>query len=120
MLHAVILGSHIIAACITGVIIFYALYIAARGTATLYRNAALSLGFVAAFEVLSGTVLALISPELSAASLGLHIALYIGVCIIVESILFMRMSIRLFPLRATATPVCASLLLFVAAVSYGF
>ena len=122
MLYTGILAFHIIAACTTGFVLVAALYIAWRGLSTMYSRLALVLGSIAAFEVATGTLLAVLSPTLSAVALSAHIAAYLGVCLAVEVLLFVKMQkIALhFPVIATASPVLASTLLFVAAISYGF
>jgi hypothetical protein len=83
---------------------------------------ALALGTVTAFEVFTGTTLAVFSPDISALYLTTHIAVYIGACLVVEAFLFMRMQkIALaFPTNLAASPVLASLVLFVAALQSGF
>lgn len=122
MIYALVLALHIIAAFATGVVIAYALYALWRTKATSYRLCVLSLGFIAALQVFTGTVLALLSPTLLAASLSIHIFEYLGVCFVVELLLFVRMQkMRIvFPIRSVSSPVVASVLLFAAAISYGF
>ena len=129
MLYPLILLLHIGAACITIGLAAYALYVLWQGKSASYRTSALTLGFVAAFQVFSGTVLAVLSPELSAVYLSTHIAAYIGACMFIEALLFVRMSIRqaqdkqnialTFPTKLAASPVLASLVLFVGAFAAG-
>ena len=122
MTYTAVLAVHIISACVTGAVIFYTLYVLALNKDTLYRICALVLGLIAAFQVLTGTILAILSPELSAAALSVHIVAYLGVCLGVEIPLFVRMKkgSLLFLLGWTASPVLLSTLVFVAAISYGF
>ncbi len=122
MTYSIVLGFHLAAAAVTGIVILFAMYSLFREMSAYYRAAALALGFIAAFEVLSGTALAILSPQLSAAALSLHIVEYLGVCAIAESLLFARMQklSLAFPLRLAASPVLASVALFVAAISFGF
>ena len=122
MTYSIILALHLTAAAVTGVIIFFALFAVLRGKSAWYKTAALALGSIAAFEVFSGTLLAIVSPTISATSLSLHIFEYLGVCLAVEALLFVRMKkVSLtFPLQAASLPALVSVLLFFAAISYGF
>lgn len=122
MMYAIVLGLHLTAAAATGLTIAYALYALARRMDAAYRLSALLLGSVAAFEVLSGTALAVLSPSLSAVALSAHIFEYLGVCLVVEAVLFIRMQkvSLVFPMRLVVSPVLASVALFVAAIHGGF
>lgn len=122
MIYLLVLALHLGAAALTGVAIVYALQALVCNKSQSYRTAALSLGFIAAFEVLSGTVLAIVSPDLSASALSAHIVEYLGVCLVVESLIFVQMKkiSFAFPLQLTLSPVLASCLLFVATLSLGF
>jgi hypothetical protein len=121
MIYASVLAAHLLTAAVTGVVIFFGLFAAIRSKSGWYKNLALALGFVAALEVMTGTVLAFVSPNISAFSLTLHIGEYLGVCVAVEAILFARMKAGMlaFPLKAAASPVVASILVFAAAIAYG-
>jgi hypothetical protein len=122
MMYALALFLHLGIAAATGVVIAGALYALLRAKAGAYRMLALLLGSIAALEVISGTVLAVASPELLAAALSLHIVEYLGVCAAVEALLFIRMkNVSLtFPLVASTSPVFASCAIFFAALAYGF
>ena len=110
---------HLAVALLTGCIIACSLSALILKTEGWYRNLALSLGIVASLQILSGTLLALLSPSLSAASLSLHIGEYLGICLVMETLLFIHMrKISLpFPTLASASPVFVSLLLFSAALA---
>ncbi|MDB5225486.1 MAG: hypothetical protein JWL87_438 [Candidatus Adlerbacteria bacterium] len=120
MLYQAILALHLLATIATLVAIGYALYSVVRKREDSYARAALWLGGIAAFEVLTGTALAVLSPTLLASSLVMHIALYLGVCVGVEALVFARMKqvSRLLPVEVAASPVLASLC-FIVAVSLG-
>ena len=122
MTYFVVLGLHLTAALVTGLVIVYALFALWRQKSESYRLCALLLSSIAGFEVLSGTVLAIVSPTLSATALSIHIVEYLGVCLIAETLLFVRMrkASLAFPLTAAASPAVASILLFAAAIAYGF
>ena len=122
MTYLVVLALHLAAALVTGLVIVYALFALWRQKSDSYRLCALLLGSIAGFEVLSGTVLAIVSPTFSASALSIHIFEYLGVCLVAEWLLFARMrKVSLaFPLAAAASPVLASIALFVAAISFGF
>ena len=122
MIYQAVLILHILAAVVSGVVALYTLYVLRFSVDQLYKTCALALGFISAFEVFSGTVLAVLSPELSAAALSLHISLYLGACFFLEAFLFIRMqkAILAFPLTLTVSPVFLSICLFVAAIGGGF
>jgi len=122
MMYSIVLALHLLTAAVTGLVIVYSLYVLWRRSDTLYRLCALVLGSVAAFEVFTGTALAVLSPTLSASALSVHIFEYLGVCLVAEWLLFARMrKVSLaFPLAAAASPALASIALFVAAISFGF
>lgn len=113
-MYALILSGHVIAAIATIVLVAYALYIVVRGNSAQYRFSALALAGVASFEVISGTVLTLLSPELTALSLVPHIVSYLGICIAVEMLLFMRMkeNSMVFPFAVTASPMLIGTFVF--------
>jgi hypothetical protein len=122
MLYPFVLALHILIACGTIGVAVWALLALWKGREASYRACALALGLVAAAEVFTGTALALLSPELSAAALAAHIAEYLGACLAIEAIIFIRMQkISLaFPFSSVASPVLASVILFAAAVGGGF
>ena len=96
MLYITLLVLHLSAAAITGAIIAFSFYVMGRSLRGLYRTCALALGTIAAFEVVSGVLLAVASPNLSATSLSAHMALYLGVCLTVETFLYIRMQEPLY------------------------
>ncbi|HVV39249.1 MAG TPA: hypothetical protein VHD31_02885 [Candidatus Paceibacterota bacterium] len=122
MTYVITLGLHLATAALTGAVILYALYAVLRGHVQMYRSIALALAGVAAFEVFSGTVLAITSPDLSATALSLHILEYLGVCAVVEAALFakMRNIALVYPTRLVLSPVIASVALFALTISLGF
>ncbi len=122
MTYAFMLAFHISNALVTGLVVLYTLYAAVRNRESQYRTLALMLGFVAALQVATGTMLAILSPELSALSLLFHIVAYLGACAAVELFLFAKMQkvSLVFPLKLATAPVLMSVAFFAAAISYGF
>jgi hypothetical protein len=121
MWYSALLLAHIVAALATVGLIIYILYILARAREERYRVSALALGFLAGFGVASGTLLALLSPKVSAAGLVSHIALYMGACLAAELLLMHRMRAYSPLFAATAAaPALASVLFFAVTLSYGF
>ena len=122
MMYSIVLVLHLLTSTVTGLVIVYSLYALWSRADALYRLCALLLGAIAAFEVLSGTALAVLSPTLSASALSIHIFEYLSVCLVAEWLLFARMRkvSLVFPLAAAASPVVASVALFVVAISFGF
>jgi glucose uptake protein GlcU len=90
MLYSIALASHLFAAAVTGVVILFASFAMVRSKREWYRSSALSLGVVAAFEVVSGVVLTVLSTTFTAQDLSSHMALYLGVCLAVETFLYIR------------------------------
>lgn len=116
-----ILALHVLATIATVGALGYALYSLHRKIETAYRKAALAIGSIAAFEVVSGTLLAVLSTTVTAAGLVIHIAAYLGFCLAVEALLFnrIRKTSVSFPVGAVTVPVLASLSFFVAALQSG-
>ncbi|HWB33988.1 MAG TPA: hypothetical protein VG753_01535 [Candidatus Paceibacterota bacterium] len=114
MAYSIVLLLHLAAAAATGAVALYIWYAFWAGEAAAYRVCALYLGSIAAFEVASGTLLAALSPQLSALGLASHIVIYVGICAMLEVLLYFKMkqaSLR-FPLMRSAAPVLGSLCVF--------
>jgi len=118
MTYGFILATHIFAAVATAAVVLAALYAVTKNKHTTYQPFALAIGFLAAFQISSGTVLAFLSPELSAAALALHIVAYLSVCGAVEALLFVKMKklFLTFPLTLATSPILASLTLWISSV----
>lgn len=122
MLYEIIFVLHILGALLTGVIGSYAIVQLWNKSSENYRLTALVLGGVASFEILTGTVLSVLSIQISAASLCGRIFLYLALVGIIESILFARMNkiaIRI-PVTQIFSPLVASLTLYLTALGHGF
>lgn len=122
MLYQIIFVLHILGGLLTGVIGSYALVQLWNKTAENYRKSALMLGGVASFEILTGTILSVVSTQISAASLCGRIFLYLALVGIIESILFARMhkiALRI-PVHQILSPFIASMTLYLAALGHGF
>lgn len=120
MWYGAILSLHISAAVLTVALIAWALRVALRAEAEKYRPAALFLAYAGGVGIASGTLLAFLSPSVSASGLAGHVLLYVGACAAAESVLFARMR-EWTPrtLGVTAAPLCASVALFLLTLSYG-
>jgi hypothetical protein len=90
MLYGIILALHIAAACITMAIIAGAAYALFTSKHAWYKPVALSLAAIAALQVMSGIVMIGLNPELSALKVGLHLAIYLSVCLLVEGALYLK------------------------------
>jgi len=122
MLYSALLIVHIAGGVATGIAASYAGIVLWRGTSSLYRACALTLSVLAVFEILSGVALSVVSVQITAQSLCSNIALYLSALLFIEALLFVRMkkvSMR-FPLVRALSPILASLVLLIAAVSFGF
>ena len=121
-MYTLIFGAHIVGAVFTGVVGIVSGAALMHNKSSQYVYLAILLGLMATFEVLTGTVLAILSPQVSALALCGEIALYLGGVAFVEALLFARMrgmSIT-FPTQVTLSPVLASVALFVLALSTGY
>ncbi len=90
MTFAGVLTVHILTAALTGLILLYSLYILSTTRRDKYQLCMLLIGFVASLEVVTGVLLAQLSPTLTATSLSTHMLEYLGVCLFVEAILYFR------------------------------
>lgn len=121
MLYETVLTVHIAAGVVTGLVASYAIATLWNHNASAYRATAISLGLLAAFEVLSGTSLSLLSPSVTALSICANILMYLSIVFFVEALLFARMKaiFRPFPLAQSISPVAGSLLVLLGAISLG-
>ncbi len=73
-----LLFLHIAGGILAGVVIFRSAFVLIKSQKKSYPKLIGALSFLAAFEVLSGVLLAYISPSITAQSLCTNIALYLG------------------------------------------
>ncbi len=116
-----LLIAHIGGAILSAIIALYACVLLLVRAHESYRRVAIVLGSLAAFEVLSGTGLAITSASITAVSLCANVALYVLVIATIEALLYSKIhdDVR-FPTRAILAPISASLLAFLAALAFGF
>lgn len=98
MTYLTVLALHLALVVTTGLVGLVAVFAALRGSVRLCKRVAVFLAVIATLEVITGVLLAIISPTVEAASLGSHIALYLGVCVALEVALYVR--IKRFALYA--------------------
>lgn len=122
MFYGTLLTVHIGVAVITGIAASYAGIMLWQNESASYHKTALVLGLLAGFEILSGTVLSIMSSTITALSLCSNIALYLSVVFIVETLLFLRMRkvSSGFPIMPVISPAMIGLTLFIATIAYGF
>ena len=121
-MYSILLVVHIAGACVTALVGAYALAMLWRREEGKYSRCAKVLGAVAGFEVLTGTVLAVLSLQVTALSLCANVVVYLSIVLLLEAALFMRMkkiSIR-FPSATAFSPIAASLIGMDGAIGYGF
>lgn len=119
-MYEALLTTHLAGAGLT------ALVAAAAGAAMwgahahAYRPYAIALGAIAGFEILTGVLLALLSPEITALSLCRNVALYLGAVFAVEALLFMciQQNAGVYP-RFALSPIALSLVLMAGAIGAG-
>ena len=113
---------HIAGACITALVGAYAFAMLWRREEGMYGICASVLGAVAGFEVVTGTMLSILSLNITALSLCANIAVYLSIVLFLDALLFVRakkISVR-FPAATALSPIAASLLGMAGAVFYGF
>jgi heme A synthase len=122
MTYSIILILHIVGACMAGLAALSTAFVIGREQQRSYRSSAIILGALGGFQVVSGVLLAFVSPQITILSLCNNIALYLSTWFVLETLLFLRMNkISVpFPFTPALSPVIASLVLMVAALSYGF
>ena len=121
-MYSILLVVHIAGACVTALIGAYAVAMLWRREEGKYSLSASVLGAIAGLEVVTGTLLAVLSPKITALSLCANIVVYLSIVLFLEAALFVRMkkiSIR-FPAASVFSPIAASFLGMAGAVLHGF
>ena len=90
MLYISVLVFHIIVAYVTIATIAYSAYALVRNKLHLYKKLAVAIALLAGVETVSGFSLAALS-NISLVTVALHLSWYLGVCLVAESALFMKM-----------------------------
>lgn len=121
-MYSSILVLHIIGACATGLVAAYTAIVLAKGEESHYTRLAQALGLLAGFETATGTLMSVLSPNITALSLCSNIAVYLGVVFALEAVLFWRMkkAALLFPIHLAFSPAAAGLLYMALAIAKGF
>lgn len=91
MLYTATLVLHIIVACVSIAALVYTVYVLVRGNEAWYKRLSLSIAALAGVQTVSGFLLAVLSPTLSALTVGQHLIAYLGICLIAETALVLRM-----------------------------
>ena len=122
MVYGVLLIVHIVGACVTGITAAYAGVIMWQKQDSSYRTTSIVLGALGGFEVLTGTLLSVISSQITSISLCANIIAYLSVVLFVEILLFLRMRkiSMLFPIAAALSPIATGLTFLLASIVYGF
>ena len=122
MLYNILLSLHVAGGCVSGIVALYCAYVLLTNKENAYRRLAITLGFLAGFELLTGALLSIVSIQLSAAAVCQRIVLYLALFIILEAILFIRMrkTSYPFPVRAAVSPVAAGFTLLLGSLALGF
>jgi hypothetical protein len=122
MVYNLILIAHLSGAAITALFAAVAVATIWFKKDRLYRPFAMVLGIVASFEIVTGTILSVLSYQISALSLCGNIALYLTTVGLIEVLLFLQMRQKtvVFPARFVFSSIGSSLVLFAAALASGF
>ena len=99
----------------------YALYALYNGLTSLYRPSALWLGIFATFEICTGTILSILSANISASLVCERIALYLVLVVLIEGVLYVKMRGHtiIFP-TSVISSIVASLAFLSSALALGF
>ncbi len=95
MIYPAILALHIGTALVTGAVILYILFAVVQHFSHQYRFLAVTLALIALVQVISGALLAYVSPTVTALSLSLHMTAYLSVCAGVEALLYVSSRYRI-------------------------
>ena len=122
MLYDSLLLVHILGACLTGIMAAYAGVIMWQNQDSSYRTASIILGALGGFEVITGTLLSVISSQITSISLCANIIIYVSVVLFFEALLFLKMRkvSVVFPLVVALSPIATGLTLLLATIAYGF
>lgn len=122
MTYQLVLALHLVGALATAIIALYALYALRINKGELFRKIAITVGGLAAFEILSGTLLAVLSSELTTKMVCNRLAIYLGVVATVEVMIFhaMKKTSTAFPVRTSLSPVTFGMGLFFLAYLFSF
>lgn len=82
---------HIFIACLTIAAIVYSVYALMMVKDSLYKKLAAAIAILAAIETASGFALAVLSPTVTVAYVASHLVWYLGLCLVAESALLLRM-----------------------------
>ncbi len=122
MAYGITLLLHIALAMFTGALVLYILSAISLKHQSSYSLLAQLLAAVMGMQIVSGTVLAILSPTLTAAALSFHVIVYLSICSAVECLLLVKMGKehQLFPAFRVAAPACLSVFMFGLVVVLGF
>ncbi len=91
MMYNFVLAAHIAVACLTMVLIAYSAIVLLRGAQPkAYKRLLAAIPSLALLETLSGFALAVLSPDITVAEVGLHLTWYLGLCLIAEAALLYK------------------------------
>jgi hypothetical protein len=120
-MYTIVLAAHILGALCTGFFGAFVLTTLVRNQTHLFSLSAKTLAGLAVFQTLSGALLALLSPEVTALSLCDNLALYFAPIVLLEVVLMTRMN-RLSqspPIARILYPMLGSVSAFCALVFLG-
>jgi hypothetical protein len=119
-MYEALLTTHLVGAGVTAVVAAAASVRMWVGHTNTYRPHAIALGAIAGFEVLTGVLLALLSPEITALSLCANVALYLSAVFAIEGLLFIRIKQNAgVTARFALSPIALSLVLMAGAIGAG-
>ncbi len=90
MFYGVVLFLHIFVACATIAVIARAAHAMVTNNVGVYKRIAAHLAAVATLQVGSGVLLIALSPALSVTKVGMHLAVYLSICLAVEGMLYLK------------------------------
>ncbi len=120
-MYSLLLMLHIAGACATILASVAAGVFMTTHASTRYRSIAIMLAWLATFEIMTGVMLAVFSPTVSAVSVCANIIVYLSVIAGIEFVLFRKMmhSSTRYPAIAAISPVGSALAILFGAVLLG-
>jgi hypothetical protein len=104
-----LLLTHILGGILAGLVVFRSVYVLVKNQKETYKNLIRALSFLAAFEVLSGILLAYTSPSITAQSLCTNIFLYLSIIALTYMGFVYRMKPSWQNIALTVSPTVGSL-----------
>ncbi len=102
-----LLFMHVLGAGITGFMVIFSFVLILLNKSALYRNISIGLAGMTLFQIITGSLISLLSAD-SVATYCTRIALYMSIVLVTEIALFWKMKLGLYPFRFVFASVTVS------------